>query len=115
MSITSGLTKARKTAGLMMRCTGAVATGLLMVTVITLGLLVLGDGDEPQVKTASYTIPFPEDEQMLKDLSRQLVRQATADAVRRAADEDLDNIEPAAGGDDGADGEEDATAHAGLK
>lgn len=115
MSITSRLTRARKTAGLMMRCTGAVATGLLMVTVVTLGLLVLGDGDEPQVKTASYTMPFPEDEQMLKELSRQLVRQATADAVRRAADEGLDDIEPASGDDDTAEDTPEAADHAGLK
>lgn len=76
-------------AGLMLRCSGAVFTGLLIVSVITLGLLVISGGEEAPVKTASYTIQFPEDEQMLKDLSRQLIKQAELDA--------LSDIEPASG------------------
>lgn len=89
MTIGKQVLKARMAASLMLRCSGAVFTGLLIVTVITMGLMVISDADEPVTKSASYTISFPEDEQMLKDLSRQLLKQAEADA--------LTDIEPASG------------------
>ena len=89
MTFGQQILKARKSAALMLRCSGAVMTGLLVVSVITMGLMVLGGADEPATKTAAYTINFPEDEQMLKDLSRQLLKQAEADA--------LNDVEPAAG------------------
>ena len=67
----------------------AASTGIVGASVITMGLMLLGGADEPATKTAAYTINFPEDEQMLKDLSRQLLKQAEADA--------LNDVEPAAG------------------
>jgi len=89
MTIGKQALKARKAAAFTLRCSGAVFTGLLIVAVITMGLLVISDADQPATRTASYTISFPEDEQMLKDLSLQLLKQAEADA--------LTNIEPASG------------------
>lgn len=89
MTVETKVLKACHPAKLMLRCSGAVFTGLLIVSVITLGLLVISGAEEAPVKTASYTIQFPEDEQMLKDLSRQLIKQAELDA--------LSDIEPASG------------------
>ncbi len=89
MTFGQRILKARKSAALMLRCSGAVMTGLLVVSVVTMGLMVLSGADEPAAKTAAYTINFPEDEQMLKDLSRQLLKQAEAAA--------LNDVEPAAG------------------
>lgn len=73
----------------MLRCSGAVFSGLLAVAVITMGLMIISDADEPPAETAAYTISFPEDEQMLKDLSLQLMRESETG--------DLTAIEPAAG------------------
>ncbi len=77
--------------GLMLRCSGALLTGLAIVTVITMSLVVMSDADELPTKTAFYNIEFPEDEAALDKLSEQLARQTQAD--------ELNEIEPAAGGD----------------
>jgi hypothetical protein len=76
-------------AGLMLRCSGALLTGLAIVTVITMSLVVMSDADEMPAKTAFYNIEFPEDEAALDKLSEQLARQNAAD--------ELNEIEPAAG------------------
>lgn len=89
MTVENQVLKARSAASLMLRCSGAVFTGLMIVTVITMGLMVISDADEPAIKTSSYTIRFPEDEAMLKDLSKQLLKQAETDS--------LSSIEPASG------------------
>ncbi len=75
--------------GLMLRCSGALLTGLAIVTVITMSLVVMSDADEMPTKTAFYNIEFPEDEAALDKLSDQLARQTEAD--------ELNEIEPAAG------------------
>lgn len=82
--------------GLTLRCLGAVGIGLAFVIVITTGLLVMSGDSEtsPSAKMAVYTLQFPEDEQMLKDLSAQIVKEADlASQAKLYAD-----IEPAAGG-----------------
>lgn len=76
-------------AGLMLRCSGALLTGLAIVTVITMSLVVMSDADELPTKTAFYNIEFPEDEAALDKLSTQLARETQAD--------ELNEIEPAAG------------------
>lgn len=75
--------------GLMLRCSGALLTGLAIVTVITMSLVVMSDADEMPTKTAFYNIEFPEDEAALDRLSAQLARETQAD--------ELNEIEPAAG------------------
>ena len=75
--------------GLMLRCSGALLTGLAIVTVITMSLVVMSDADEMPAKTAFYNIEFPEDEAALERLSTQLARETEAD--------ELNEIEPAAG------------------
>ena len=75
--------------GLMLRCSGALLTGLAIVTVITMSLVVMSDADELPTKTAFYNIEFPEDEAALDKLSTQLARETQAD--------ELNEIEPAAG------------------
>jgi hypothetical protein len=75
--------------GLMLRCSGALLTGLAIVTVITMSLVVMSDAEELPTNTAFYHIEFPEDEAALEKLSTQLARETQAD--------ELDEIEPAAG------------------
>ena len=82
--------------GLTLRCLGAVGFGLGIVTLITLGLLALSGGieDTSGSRLASYNnLRFPEDEQMLKELSAQILK----DTSLAAAAKDLQNIRPAAG------------------
>ncbi len=93
MASETGITECAKKkvgkTGLMLRCSGALLTGLAIVTVITMSLVVMSDADELPTKTAFYNIEFPEDEAALNRLSDQLARQSEAD--------ELNEIEPAAG------------------
>ncbi|TAL29664.1 MAG: hypothetical protein EPN97_13175 [Alphaproteobacteria bacterium] len=81
--------------GLTLRCLGAVGIGLAFVIVITAGLLVMSGESEtgPSAQLAAYTLQFPEDEQMLKDLSAQIVKDAEIASQAKA----YADIEPAAG------------------
>lgn len=82
--------------GLTLRCLGAIGVGLAFVIVITTGLILISGDSETgaAARTASYTMKFPEDEQMLKDLSAQILKEShlTPGAKDAAA------IEPATGG-----------------
>lgn len=81
--------------GLTLRCLGAVGIGLAFVIVITTGLLVMSGESEtsPSAKVAAYTLKFPEDEQMLKDLSAQIVKDSDLASDAKA----YADLEPAAG------------------
>ena len=89
------MTAGKRFGGLTLRCVGAVGIGLAFVIAITTGLLVMsGDSESsPSAKMAVYTLQFPEDEQMLKDLSAQIVKEADLATQARA----YADIEPAAG------------------
>lgn len=80
--------------GLTLRCVGALGVGLAVVIAITGGLLFIsGDGDNASsTRVAAYTLKFPEDEQMLKDLSAQILKDSNLASAKKAAD-----IQPAAG------------------
>ncbi len=81
--------------GLTLRCLGAIGVGLAIVIGITTGLLMIsGEGDGTgTTRVAAYTLKFPEDEQMLKDLSAQILKESNlASSAKKAAD-----TEPAAG------------------
>lgn len=89
--------KGRKTRFLVLRCGIAVVTGLAIVTIITMGLIVASDADETwHPEMANYAIRFPEDEEMLADLSSRILEQA-AESADRAVEEGLADIAPAAG------------------
>lgn len=81
--------------GLTLRCLGAIGVGLAFVIVITTGLvLISGDSENgAAARTASYTMKFPEDEQMLKDLSAQILKESHITPGAKAAS----SVEPAAG------------------
>lgn len=83
--------------GLTMRCLGAIGVGLAIVIVITTGLIVISGDSENSASTrsAAYTLKFPEDEQMLKDLSAQILKEADVTPGAKQAS----GIEPAAGDD----------------
>jgi hypothetical protein len=88
------MTAGKRFRGLTLRCLGAVGVGLAFVIAITTGLLVMSGESEtsPSGQLAAYTLQFPEDEQMLKDLSAQIVKDAEiASQAKVYAD-----IEPAA-------------------
>ncbi|HYD17701.1 MAG TPA: hypothetical protein VEF76_04395, partial [Patescibacteria group bacterium] len=74
---------------MMLRCSGALLTGLLAVVAVTMGLIVISDSEEAPTQSAGYTIRFPESEAALKEMSDQLQAQAEAG--------DLSSIETAAG------------------
>jgi hypothetical protein len=82
--------------GLTLRCFGAIGVGLAIVALITVGLLVVSGESEtgPSTRTAAYTLKFPEDEQMLKDLSAQILK----DSNMATPGKDYADIQPASGG-----------------
>jgi hypothetical protein len=90
------MTAVKRFGGLTLRCLGAVGVGLAFVIAITTGLLVMSGESEtsPSAQLAGYTLEFPEDEQMLKDLSAQIVKDAEIASKAKAYAE----IEPASGG-----------------
>jgi hypothetical protein len=73
------------------RCFGALALGLAIVSVIAFELATLTfDGDLQSDTLASakpYVMPFPENEDMLRDMAMQMMQ----------IERELDHIEPAAG------------------
>ena len=81
--------------GLTLRCLGAVGVGLAIVTIITTGLLILSGESEtgPATRTSAYTLKFPEDEQMLKDFSAQILK----DANQASPGDAYADIQPAGG------------------
>lgn len=81
--------------GLTLRCIGAIGIGLAAVIGITIGLIAISSDSDNDVssQSAAYTLKFPEDEQMLKDLSAQILKDAK---VTRGAKEAAD-VEPASG------------------
>jgi hypothetical protein len=81
--------------GLTLRCLGALGVGLAIVIGITTGLLFIsGEGDGgSQARVAAYTLKFPEDEQMLKEISAQIMRESNLSASAKSAAQ----TEPAAG------------------
>ncbi|MBI1214449.1 MAG: hypothetical protein GC185_01360 [Alphaproteobacteria bacterium] len=102
--------------GMTLRCAGALLTGCALVGTLAVGLAVLGGrGEAPATHLTRYQIQFPENEQMLKDMSNQLWREAhaaagipqNAEANVETADKapespnagNLPDIQPAAGGD----------------
>lgn len=89
--------KGRSAGFMAMRCGFAVVTGLLIVTIITMSLFVISDADDAAPEMAFHTIRFPEDEEMLKDLSARILQQAQAREEEGIAT--LADIQPAAGGD----------------
>jgi hypothetical protein len=90
----------KKACGITLRCCGAVVTGCAVVCTMVIGLAVLGGRDDaPRAHMAQYKIRFPENEQMLKDMSDKLMREAHATTPATTGDEPLQDIQPAAGGD----------------
>ena len=81
--------------GLTLRCLGAIGVGLAFVIAITTGLILISGDSETGAadRTAAYTLKFPEDEQMLKDLSAQILKESHITPGAKAAA----GIEPAAG------------------
>jgi hypothetical protein len=90
--------------GLTLRCLGAIGIGLAFVIAITTGLIVISGDSENEIhaRTAAYTLKFPEDEQMLKDLSAQILR----DSAKPSKTGTAADIEPAAGDKTPADKQE---------
>ncbi len=76
-------------------CIGAVGIGIIMATLAAFAIVNWqGMGDNPAV-TATYTIRLPQDEQMLKRLSDEILEGTDVGAET----ENLSNIAPAAGSD----------------
>jgi hypothetical protein len=82
--------------GLTLRCIGALCMGLAVVLSIAAGLLVLtanaAEESPAPAEMAAFNLRFPEDEQMLKDLSAEILRDAAL-----ADGRDLNEVQPAAG------------------
>lgn len=72
---------------LALRCLCAVFVGTLVVALFSALLSVYGGSHERITKATAQALKFPENEQMLKDLSAQLARES----------ETLSKIAPAAG------------------
>lgn len=66
--------------GMTLRCVGAVSIGLAVVLTIATGLIVLtanaAEESSAPAELAAFNLRFPEDEQMLKDLSAQILSDA---------------------------------------
>ena len=74
------------------RCAVWVSLGLATVAIIAMGLVVVSGADAPNEQlTTTTSLRFAEDEQMLKDLSNQMLKETGSHS--------LGDIEPAAGGD----------------
>ncbi len=78
------------------RCAVSVSLGLATVAIIAMGLVVVSGADAPQEQlTTTTSLRFAEDEQMLKDLSTQIMKDS--------GNHSLADIEPAAGDSSPAD------------
>lgn len=97
MSLFKKAVEGRSAGFMAMRCGFAVVIGMAIVTIVSMGLIVISDADEPAPEMAFHTIRFPEDEAMLKDLSSRILQQAQAREDEGIAS--LADIQPAAGGD----------------
>jgi hypothetical protein len=82
--------------GLTLRCLGAIGLGLVIVTVMTLGLLIVSGGtdDISGSRFASANpLAFPEDEDELSAQSAQILKESNMAATAR----ELEAVQPAAG------------------